>query len=232
MGTPGNPQGTPSTDPARGVRSFRVGVVLVAVVALAVRVQNVARHKVGAKLYGDAFDYYMQGKGLAEGHGFSQTLATFRINTDLPDGTLVPTAAHPPGFTVFLAFLQKIGLTTPLQQRYALCVLGTLSVVVIVFAARRILGPRSALVAGAIAALYPNLWISDGILMSESLFIFGFALGILGIYTYFEEGRWQPLAVTSIGFTIAMSTRPEQALLFPLVFLPAVLGRKAVSWPP
>lgn len=211
-------------------RRFRVGVALVLVAALAMRVQNVARNKVGARLYGDAFDYYMQGKNLAEGYGFTQTLATFRINTDLPSGTLVPTAAHPPGFTVFLAFLQKIGLTTPLQQRYALCVLGTLSVLVIIVAARRMLGPRSALVAGAIAALYPNLWISDGLLMAESLFIFGFALGILGTYTYLQERRWQSLAVASVGFTIAMSTRPEQVLLFPLVLLPAVLRHASASW--
>lgn len=212
-------------------KHLRIGVVLVVLVALAVRIQNVARTKVGAKLYGDAFDYYMQGKTLAEGNGFTQTLATFRVNTDLPSGTLVPTAAHPPGFTVFLAFLQKIGLTTPLQQRYALCVLGTLSVLVIIIAARRMLGPRSALVAGAIAALYPNLWISDGLLMAESLFIFGFALGILGTYTYLAERHWQSLAVASVGFTIAMSTRPEQVLLFPLVLLPAVLRHASASWP-
>jgi 4-amino-4-deoxy-L-arabinose transferase-like glycosyltransferase len=233
--TPPTEHTTDAAEPSRATRSrekhFRIGLALVVVVALVTRVQNVARTKVGAKLYGDAFDYYMQGKSLAEGHGFTQTLATFRINTDLPSGTLVPTAAHPPGFTVFLAFLQKIGLTTPLQQRYALCVLGTLSVVVIVFAARRMFGPRSALVAGAIAALYPNLWISDGLLMAESLFIFGFALGIFGTYAYLAERRWQPLAVASVGFTIAMSTRPEQVLCFPLIILPAVLGRTTASWP-
>ena len=205
--------------------------MLVLVVALAVRIQNVARNKADAKLYGDAFDYYMQGKSLAAGHGFTQTLATFRINTDLPSGTLVPTAAHPPGFTVFLAFLQKIGLTTPLQQRYAMCVLGTVSVLVIILAARRMFGPRSALVAGAIAALYPNLWINDGLLMAESLFIFGFALGILGVYTYLDERRWPTLVLASVGFTVAMSTRPEQVLLFPLVILPAVLARPTAAWP-
>lgn len=224
----------PSSDragPAADGKKFRLGTVLVLVVALAVRIQNVARNKTNAKLYGDAFDYYMQGKSLAAGHGFTQTLATFRINTDLPSGTLVPTAAHPPGFTVFLAFLQKIGLTTPLQQRYAMCVLGTLSVLVIILAARRIFGPRSALVAGAIAALYPNLWLNDGLLMAESLFIFGFALGLLGVYTYLDERRWPSLAVASVGFTVAMSTRPEQVLLFPLVILPAVLGGKGTPWP-
>ncbi len=211
-------------------RSFGFGVAVVVAAALVMRVQNVARNKVGAKLYGDAFDYYMQGKSLAEGLGFTQTLATFRINTDLPAGTLVPTAAHPPGFTVFLAGLHKIGLTTPLQQRYALCVLGTLSVLVIVLAARRILGERSALVAGAIAAFYPNLWISDGLLMAESLFIFGFALGILGTYTYLEDRRWQSLAVASVGFTVAMSTRPEQILLFGFVILPAVVAWRSAPW--
>lgn len=214
-----------------GPITFRVGATIVVVVALAIRIQNVARNKAHSKLYGDAFDYFMQGKSLADGHGFTQTLATFRINTDLPSGTLVPTAAHPPGFTVFLAFLQKIGLTTPLQQRYAMCVLGTLSVLIIILAARRMFGPRSALVAGLIAACYPNLWINDGLLMAESLFIFGFAVGILGVYEYFDDRRWQWIALASLGFTIAMSTRPEQILCFPLVILPAVLRRSTLEWP-
>lgn len=211
-------------------RLFRGGVVAIAVLAAVVRTQNVLRNKVGAKLYGDAFDYFMQGKNLADGLGFTQTLATFRINTNLPSGTLVPTAAHPPGFTVFLAFLHEIGLKTPLQQRLALCVVGTLSVVVITLLARRLFGERWALVTGCLAAIYPNLWISDGLLMSETVFIFGFAVGLLGTYVYLQDRRWQQLSIASIGFTIAMSTRPEQILCFPFIILPAVLAGRSASW--
>lgn len=222
--------GGPSTPPSEWTRTSRIGLCVVAVAALAVRIQNVAINKTHAKLYGDAFDYFMQGKNLAAGNGYVQTLGTFRMNSDLPSGTLVPTAAHPPGFTTFLALLQRLGLTTPLQQRYALCVVGALTVVVIFLIVRRLLGDRPAIIAGLIGAGYPNLWINSGLLMSETLFVAGFALGLYGSYAFYQEHRRRFLIIASIGFTIAMSTRPEQVLCFPLILVPLVLARRSLPW--
>ena len=47
--------------------------------------------------------------------------------------------------------------------------LGVATVAVIGIAGRRLAGPLAGLVAAAIAAVYPNLWINDSLVMSESL---------------------------------------------------------------
>lgn len=204
-------------------RGYRVGVALVAVVALVVRFLY-AQTKRGERLWGDALDYFNQGNLLLEGHEYVAGLPTIRYGVD------VPTAAHPPGFVTVLAFLRKIGIDTPMGQRYAMGVLGTASVLVILACVTRLLGRRAGLTAGVVAALYPQLWINDGMLMSESLFIFGFAVGLLGIYAYFVERRWAWLAFGSLGLTVAASARAETIMLFPLVVVPLVLGYRDTTW--
>ncbi len=54
-------------------------------------------------------------------------------------------------------------------QRFATTVLGIATVAVIGLVGRRLAGALAGLVAAAIAAVYPNLWINDSLVMSESL---------------------------------------------------------------
>ena len=56
-----------------------------------------------------------------------------------------------------------------LWQRFGMTLLGIAAVVVIGLAGRRLAGPVAGLVAAALAAIYPNLWINDSLVMSESL---------------------------------------------------------------
>ncbi len=92
------------------------------------------------------------------------------------------------------------------------------------------MGPRAGLIAAGIAATYPQVWINDAMLMSETLFVFGFTLALLNIYAYHREPTRLRLAGASIGLTIAASARPESILLFALVLLPLVLARRGFDW--
>ena len=64
-------------------------------------------------------------------------------------------------------------------QRFATTLLGIATVAVIGLVGRRLAGPQVGLVAAAIAAVYPNLWINDSLVMSESLAVLIVAVALL-----------------------------------------------------
>ncbi len=57
------------------------------------------------------------------------------------------------------------------EQRYFMALLGTFNVFLLIVLTRRFAGATVAIVAGAIAALYPYLWVNDGLLFSETVAI-------------------------------------------------------------
>lgn len=215
--------GTPVVDRSSGNERvvvptlvFRVGLAVVVVVGLVVRLLQVAWVTGDQKLAGDAFYYYWQAHHNAHGHWFAQPL----LYTNW--GMWIPGADHPPGFVTLLTVFDLVGLSSPLAQRYALAILGTATVVVVIMIMRRVVGDRAALIAGGLAAVYPNLWGNDGRIMSETMFVFCFAVALYGFFRYREDHRPRWLALLAVGLTLASSARPESLLLFPLVVLPAV----------
>ena len=56
-----------------------------------------------------------------------------------------------------------------LSQRLTMAFFGAGVVVLIALIGRTVAGDRAGLIAAAIAALYPNLWMNDGLIMSETL---------------------------------------------------------------
>jgi len=54
------------------------------------------------------------------------------------------------------------------------------------FLARRVAGVRVGLVAAALAAVYPALWIRDAQVMSESLVVLTTALFLLAVVAYLD----------------------------------------------
>lgn len=94
--------------------------------------------------------------------------------------------------------------------RLFLCVIGSGTCVLVYLFARDLFGQRIGILAGIAAAIYPELYIYDGWLYTESLYIFLlFAL----CYTLFRLQRTQP----------PYPGRPEDPLSTPLP-LPALLG--------
>lgn len=225
-------------------RRFKLAVGLTALVGLVIRAYNVLTVQSGMTIsQGDAFLFYwLPAQQLAKGRGYisPQTFqhCTWNVETlpdrfllDMPDRLYnlcqaVPSAKHPPGFVTLLAILDRLGISSMTAQRYALTVLGCVTVVLVGVLAARLISERAGIIAAIIAAVYPNIWISDTQLYAETLMSFGFVLGLVGVYGFWRSPSWKRLLVASVGFAIATSARSEMIVLFGVVLVPLVFARR------
>jgi 4-amino-4-deoxy-L-arabinose transferase-like glycosyltransferase len=211
---------------ARVDRSFVTGLVVITIVAAAVRVMNVLWWRPttdtgvgydGYKLGGDAAYYHFQANALGKGHWFVDPFLWSNL------GRIRPSAAHPPLYTLYLGVWSRLGVESVTGHRLVSGLLGVATVVVIGLLARRLAGNVAGLVAAGIAALYPQLWINDGMLLSESLAVLTTACSLLAIYAYWQSPRLRNAFLMGLACGIAALSRTELALLFPFVVLPLVV---------
>lgn len=202
-------------------RRFNIGVAAAMAVGLAVRVAFVLVKQSQLTLTtGDAFWYHMQARLVADGRGF---LNPFLLEYQDQVG---PGADHPPGFVLVLAALDLLGISSPQGQRLVMCCVGTVTILLIALLARRLAGPVVGVVAAAIAAVYPNMWINDGMLMVETLYVAAIAVSLLATYSYLDAPRRGTALVLSTALMVAAMTRPESLLLYVAVVAPLVLSRR------
>jgi 4-amino-4-deoxy-L-arabinose transferase-like glycosyltransferase len=150
---------------------------------------------------------------VADGRGFIQPVLAIV-------GRSVPTAAHPPLYPVLLAGLAKLGGTGDVAQRLTGSVFGAGTIVAVALLARRIAGDRAALIAAAIAALYPIFITADGALMSESLYGLLVAVSLLAAYRLVEAPTPGRAVVLGVTLGLAALTRGEAILLLLLLLIP------------
>ena len=153
-------------------RSFSLALGVITVFALAFRVGYVllVTVKENNKIY-DALWYGVTGNGLAQGQFFRT-----------PFGT-TPSAAHPPLTSLIIG-----GVTLPFGahpgtglQRLTMAVLGAGVVLCVGLVGRAVAGPWVGLTAAGLAAVAPNFWIPNGILMSETPAMLLMALILLAV---------------------------------------------------
>jgi 4-amino-4-deoxy-L-arabinose transferase-like glycosyltransferase len=203
----------------RSRRPEIIGMIAITGLALAVRVTFVLVARRNFALQGDDFFYHWQANALADGMGFINPLTWKAL------GRLDPSAAHPPLYSMYLAVVSWFGGTTPLVHRLASCVLGAGGVVLIGLVARRIAGPRAMLIAAFLGAVYPMLWINDGMLISESLYVPLVALLLLFAYRFWDSRSWLDAGLLGAAIGLAALTRPEAVLLVPLVGGPFLFAK-------
>lgn len=204
----------------RTTRPYVIGMVAVTALALVVRVTWVLVARRNFALHGDDYFYHWQANALADGMGFINPLtwkALHRID---------PSAAHPPLYSMYLAVVSWFGGTTPLAHRLASCVLGTNGVVLVGLVARRIAGPRAMVIAAFLAAVYPMLWINDGMLISESMYVPLIALVLLCAYRFWDSRSWLDAALLGGTIGLAALTRPEAVALVPLIGVPFLFAKR------
>ena len=138
----------------------------------------------------------------------------------------VQSASHPPVYTLWLtiaAFFSDGHHGTQATFLIWSCVLGSGTVVLCGLAGREAVGPRCGIVVAALAAVYPNLWVHDGMLFSETAAILVAAGVILLAYRFWNRpGILRALLLGGwCGFAALACS--ELVLTWPLVCLPLIV---------
>jgi hypothetical protein len=169
--------------------------------------------------------YFEAGRMLANGDGFGNPLIWYS-----QDFRYVPTAGHPPVYPLFLGAASFLGIDTPLGARLLTCVLGALTVAVLGFTARDLAGDRAGLVAAGLAAVYPNLWINDATLLSETPYALFISLFLFAAFRCWRHPTYGRVALLSLWIAIGALTRSEALVLYPFCVAPLLLRLHGISW--
>jgi 4-amino-4-deoxy-L-arabinose transferase-like glycosyltransferase len=198
------------------VKRFFVRLGVITAIGLVVRLVYVYARRDNA-LWGDAFVYHRGANLLVHGHGFIEPLQY------LVYGHSVQAADHPPLYTLFLALPSALGLDTPLAHMTWSALLGCTTVVVTGLLGRRVGGERVGLIAAAIVAIAPNVWVYDGQVLSETLAILVATLVLLFAYRVWEDPSTARVCVLGAGCGAAALARSELILVVPALAWPVTL---------
>jgi 4-amino-4-deoxy-L-arabinose transferase-like glycosyltransferase len=191
--------------------TFRGRLTAIAGVALGVRILYVVLRR-GDPFFGDALIYWLDAQHVARGEGFRQAFVD------------APTAEHPPLHIALLALQDLAGINGYESQKILFCFVGAVTVVLIALLARHVAGERAGLLAGALAAIYPNLVMADGSLMSETLYLAFLVLALITSWRLLDAAgdTSRPRLIAAVGALAALAalTRAEAVALVPLLVLP------------
>ena len=170
----------------------------------------------------DPIFYSQQANLVADGHGF---IAPYVLDA-AGHGPHRPSAGHPPLLVILLAIASKLGARSFSAHRVVTALIGGLLVPIVALLGARVGGWRTGVIAGTIAAVYPNLWLYDGLLMPEALAGVLVGLALLLSYRLLKDGRRPSAAWLGVIVGLAALTRGEMLLLVPLLVLPVCLARR------
>ncbi len=118
----------------------------------------------------------------------------------------------------------SIDTSAVVSHRLASSMVGAIGVVLIAIVGRRVAGARAGIIAGGVAALYPMLWINDGMVLSESLYVPLIAAVILAAYWFWDRPEILTASVLGLACAVAATARAEAVFLLPLLFVPLSAG--------
>jgi hypothetical protein len=200
-------------------------VAALAVFGLALRVWFLLDVTGDSSLVGDGLEYVALGRGIAHGHWFVNPFHA-------AGGPDLPTAHKPPLYPLVLALVALAGATGHVPFQLASALIGTATVAVCALLANRVAGPRAAVLAAAIGAVYPVFLVADASLRAESLYALCVALALLLAYRAWEEPTGWRLAQLGVIIGLATLARGEGVLLLLLLAVPIVWirGRPGRAW--
>jgi 4-amino-4-deoxy-L-arabinose transferase-like glycosyltransferase len=198
---------------------------MITAIGLVVRVVYVLGFRRYHGVSGDPYFYHYGANLLVHGKGFIAPLQYIVLHIRLD------AADHPPLYILFLAIPSAFGLGTTLVHMLWSACLGTATVALSGLVGRRVAGNRAGLIAAAIVALSPNLWVYDGAVLSETMAIFVATLAVLVAYRAWEQPTGRRLAALGAVCGLAALARSELILLVPVLLWPvALLADAATPW--
>lgn len=197
-------------------------IILIAAIAVCVRLYYVHTAVVDHPLRGDTLQYFAYALNLADHHVFSLAPAGKPV---LPDGF------RDPGYPVFLAALVAIFGREQIFYLATLnlqAILSAMTVVIYTLLARRWIGHRAALAVGLGLALWPHTITLSGYVLSETLMGFLVAAGLWLTQYATERRHWTLFAFAGACFALAALTNATFAPI-PLVFAALAIWRDPPS---
>ncbi len=173
---------------------------------------------------GDSLEYLGLANGLADGRGYIEPLL-YRAS-----GVHTQTAKLPPLYPLLLSLCSLVGLKGFFAHRIWSAVLGTSAVVLAAVVGRDIAGRRVGLIAAFLVAVYPNLWMPDGLGMSETISPVLVLVVLWAAYRLWRSPSWGRAAVLGLSIGFAALARDELILLVPFVLLPLAIGGRGRPW--
>jgi 4-amino-4-deoxy-L-arabinose transferase-like glycosyltransferase len=209
-----------------GRRRFIVTLLLIVAVAAAIRtgfVLAVAQHD---RHFYDAAYYELEADTVAHGGGFTDPF----LPLTQPHAPRMPSAQHPPLTVLVLTPVAWATNGSQLAMRFTIVVLGAATVLLVGLLGREIAGEGVGLLAAGIAALYPFLWVNDGLIMSETVTALTVVAALLLAYRLVRRPRL--LTAAGLGAVCGLATlaRAEVVLLAPLLAGWLLLSRRLATW--
>jgi 4-amino-4-deoxy-L-arabinose transferase-like glycosyltransferase len=212
-------------EPESGRRrpSFGVVLVVIALLGLAWRIAYVLLTR-DHPIYPDSLGYHFRAQDLADGNGFVlPARQVLGVPIENP-----PDASIPPGWSVFLSIPTRLGLRSVLSQQLVVCVIGAATIVMAGLAGRQAFGRRVGLIAAGLVAVYPNIWLYERELLSESLTMLLIATIIWLAYRFIPAPSTGLALALGVMVGVLALTRAEQIMLGVLLVLPLLLTARSV----
>jgi 4-amino-4-deoxy-L-arabinose transferase-like glycosyltransferase len=212
-------------EPESGRRrlSFGVALVVIALVGLAWRTAYALLMR-DHPIFSDSLGYHFRAQDLADGNGFVlPARQVLGVPLENP-----PDASVPPGWSVFLSIPTRLGLRSVLSQQLVVCVIGVATIVMTGLAGRQAFGRRVGLIAAGIVTVYPNIWLYERELLSESLTMLLIATIIWLAYRFIPAPSTGLALALGVMVGLLALTRAEQIMLGILFVLPLLLTARSV----
>ena len=172
----------------------------------------------------DNLYYHLSANLLADGHGFANPFE-YQVND-----IIIPTAAHPPGFTVYLSIWSLFGADTVTWHRFASGIISASVVLPVGLLLRRLFDLKVAALAMIAVALYPPLWMNDSLILSESMYIPLAAWALFFAYRAYEDPSVRRILELTVVLALGSLTRSEPFLMFFLLLTPMVMLHPKLEW--
>ena len=200
---------------------FQLGLIVV--VAAIARVLVVVLVDPQVPRLGDASAYHLLANHLADGRGYIRPFDFTKFHL------VVPTAEYPPLHPFVVSVFARLGARSVEAQRLGLTVIGSSTVALIGLVGRQIAGARVGIVAAALAAVSPMMFLPEATLMSEAIFVFLVTLALFLAGLIRTTPKLWAFAVLGCVLGLAVLTRAEAAVLTLLLVVPLAAAATGVS---
>ncbi len=195
-------------------RRFWFGLTAIAIGAVVIRIAFIVIVAPTVPALGDASAYHLLAEHLAHGGGYIRPFDNLLLHVQRP------TAEYPPLFPVLLSLPARLGAHSVEQQRIFVAFVGAGTVALVGLLGRRVASAPVGLIAAALAAVYPMLFLSEATLMAESLYVALATTMLLLAYRAFDDPKPARFAALGVATGFATLTRAEGILLGIVIVVP------------